>query len=69
MLDIMAAWVPLAHAAFLEYRMGAVQLSASAVKAVRRMIAGETVTQADSGLTAREWQELSATLELAGPAV
>lgn len=69
MLDIMAAWVPLAHAAFLEYRLGAVQLSASAVNAVRRMIAGETVTQADSGLTAREWQELSAALKLAAPSV
>lgn len=64
MLDIMAAWVPLAHAAFLEYRMGTVRLSASAVKAVRRMVAGETVTQADSGLTAREWLELRAALKL-----
>ncbi|WP_027053692.1 FAD-dependent thymidylate synthase [Mesorhizobium erdmanii] len=64
MLDMMAAWVPLAHAAFLEYRMGSVQLSASAVKAVRRMIAGETVTQADSGLTAREWQEVVQALGL-----
>ncbi|TAY99665.1 FAD-dependent thymidylate synthase [Rhizobium leguminosarum] len=64
MLDIMAAWVPLAHAAFLEHRMDAVQLSGSAVKLVRRLIAGETVTQDDSGLNPREWQELSAALGL-----
>lgn len=64
MMDIMAAWVPQAHAAFLEYRLGAVQLSASAVKAVRRMISGENVTQKDSGLTAREWQELMSALAL-----
>lgn len=64
MLGIMAAWVPLAHAAFLEHRMEAVQLSGSAVKLVRRMIAGETVTQDNSGLSLREWQELSAALGL-----
>lgn len=65
MLGIMAAWVPLAHAAFLEYRMGAVRLSATAVEAVRRMVAGEAITQADSGLTAREWHELMVVLKLA----
>ncbi|SCX32435.1 Thymidylate synthase ThyX [Agrobacterium sp. DSM 25558] len=64
MLNIMAAWVPLAHAAFLEHRMEAVQLSGSAVKAVRRMIAGEAVTQETSGMSAREWQELQSALDL-----
>ncbi len=64
MMDVMAAWVPLAHAAFLEYRLGAVQLSATALKAVRRMIAGEKVGQEDSGLTKREWTELMSALEL-----
>ncbi len=64
MMDVMAAWVPLAHAAFLEYRLGAVQLSATGVKAVRRMIAGEKVSQENSGLTKREWTELLSVLEL-----
>lgn len=64
MMDVMAAWVPLAHAAFLEYRLGAVQLSATGAKAVRRMIAGEKVSQEDSGLTKREWTELLSALQL-----
>ncbi len=64
MLEIMAAWVPLAHSAFKEYRMEAVQLSGTAVKAVRRMIAGEAVNQENSGLSSREWQELSTALDL-----
>ncbi len=64
MMEIMAAWVPLAYAAFLEYRLGAVQLSATSLKAVRRMIAGEKVSQEDSGLTKREWTELLSALEL-----
>ncbi len=64
MLEIMAAWVPIAYSAFKEYRMEAVQLSGTAVKAVRRMIAGEAVIQENSGLSAREWQELSVALDL-----
>jgi thymidylate synthase (FAD) len=65
MMEIMAAWVPIAHAAFVEHRMEAIQLSGTAVKAVRRMIAGEAVTQANSGLSVREWQELIASLNVA----
>ncbi len=63
-MDVMAAWVPLAHAAFMEYRFGAVQLSATGVKVVQRMIAGEKVSQEESGLTKREWTELLSALQL-----
>jgi thymidylate synthase (FAD) len=66
MMDVMKAWVPMAHAAFLEYRIGAVQLSATAVNAVRRMIAGEKIGHEESGLTKREWTELASALELPG---
>ena len=62
MVDILAQWVPLVHEAFLEHRMGAVQLSATALKVVRRMIAGEAVDQANSGLSKREWAELAKAL-------
>src|SRR5580692_9927562 len=58
MLDILKAWLPITYAAFLDYRLGAVTLSAQMLAAVRRMLAGETVTQADSGLNRREWAEL-----------
>lgn len=63
MLDIMARWVPITHEAFLEHRMGAATLSATAVAAVRRMIAGEPVDQAGSGLSRREWDELATILK------
>ncbi len=62
MLKTVAAWVPIAHEAFLDYRLGAVTLSAQMLAAVRRMVAGEAVTQADSGLNRREWAELMAAL-------
>ncbi|WP_417519315.1 FAD-dependent thymidylate synthase [Minwuia sp.] len=63
MIRTMRAWVPLCAAAFEDYRMGGVSLSAKAVATVRRMLGGEAVTQADSGLTAREWRELMAVLD------
>ena len=62
MLDAMQRWVPLAHAAFIEYRMNGASVSATGLKVIRRMLAGEHVEQKDSGLSAREWRELMATL-------
>jgi thymidylate synthase (FAD) len=62
MIGTLARWVPLAHAAFLEYRMNAATISATGIKAIRRMLAGETVEQKTSGLSPREWRELMAVL-------
>ena len=62
MLGSLQRWVPLTHAAFLEYRMNAALISATGLKVVQRMLAGERVDQASSGLSAREWRELMATL-------
>jgi thymidylate synthase (FAD) len=62
MLRSVAAWVPVAHQAFLDYRLGAVTLSAQMLTAVKRMLAGEKVDQANSGLNRREWAGLMAAL-------
>ena len=51
-------WVPLAYAAFEDYRLNAAHLSAPALACLRRMLAGEEVTQETSGMSAREWREL-----------
>ena len=58
MIETLDAWVPLAAEAFREYRLGGAQLSATGLEVVRRMLAGETVEAADSGLGKREWNEL-----------
>ena len=50
-------WVPVCWQAFEDYRLNAVQLSGPAMAVLRRMLAGETVTQADSGLSPGEWRE------------
>ena len=62
MLGTMQRWVPSAHAAFLEYRMNAASISATGLKVIQRMLAGETVEQKDSSLSPREWRELMAVL-------
>jgi thymidylate synthase (FAD) len=59
MLRITDAWVPVAAAAFRDYRLGAVTLSAQMLTVVKRMIAGEAVTQETSGLNRREWAEFA----------
>jgi thymidylate synthase (FAD) len=65
MIDTLRRWCPICHDAFQEYRMGSVHLSRSALAAVKRMIAGEKLDQAGSGLNPREWRELAAALGLA----
>jgi thymidylate synthase (FAD) len=63
MLDTVQRWVPLAHGAFLQHRLEAVTLSAAAWAAIKRMLAGETVTAENSGLGKREWRELMTALD------
>jgi thymidylate synthase (FAD) len=62
MLGTLARWVPMTHAAFLEYRMNAALVSATALAVIRRMLAGEDVAPEASGLSRREWRELMAVL-------
>jgi len=64
MLEVMRRWVPLCHEAFVQHRLNAVTFSAAALAVVRRLIAGEKVTQEASGLSKREWRELAAALGL-----
>ncbi|MDR7123988.1 FAD-dependent thymidylate synthase [Pseudotabrizicola sp. 4114] len=55
-------WVPLAFAAFEDYRMGGVTLSAKAIDCVKRMLNGEKVTQETSGMSKGEWREFQGVL-------
>lgn len=62
MLRSVEAWVPVSFAAFRDYRLGAALLSAQMLDVVRRRLAGQDVTQENSGLSKREWTELNAVL-------
>jgi thymidylate synthase (FAD) len=58
MLDTVKKWVPITHAAFLDYRVGAAHLSSKGLKIVKSMINGNKIAYEDSGLSKREWNEL-----------
>jgi len=62
MLETVCAWVPLAFQAFRDYRLDGATLSGPMLVVLRRMLAGEVVDQARSGLSKREWAELQAAL-------
>ncbi|MEM0989851.1 MAG: FAD-dependent thymidylate synthase [Pseudomonadota bacterium] len=63
--DLVEAWVPQAYAAFEDYRLDAVQFSGPAMACLRRMLAGEAVTQETSGMSAGEWREFQAAIDAA----
>lgn len=63
MARIVEKWTPFAHEAFTNYRINATTLSGGAWQVIQRMLRGETVSQEDSGLGAREWRELMEQIE------
>ncbi|WP_298225560.1 FAD-dependent thymidylate synthase [Acidocella sp.] len=62
MLKLTEVWVPLSYKAFCDYRLGAVTFSSKMLDALKKMLAGEAVTQEVSGLSKREWVEFQAAL-------
>jgi thymidylate synthase (FAD) len=62
-LDTVKKWVPITHAAFLDYRVGAAHLSSKGLKIVKLMINGNKIIYEGSGLSKREWNELMEKLD------
>ncbi len=65
--EVVRDWVPAAYTAFEDYRLGGAQFSADGVAVLKRMLAGETVTQESSGMSKGEWREFQTVLGLADP--
>jgi len=63
MLDMLKAWVPITYGAFMDYRVGGASFSSKGVAIVKRMLAGENITQEQSGMSKGEWRELMLVLE------
>jgi thymidylate synthase (FAD) len=61
--EVVKDWVPAAYGAFEDYRLGGANLSGKAVECVRKMVAGEKVTQETSGMSKGEWREFMAVVE------
>ncbi|MDX0463500.1 FAD-dependent thymidylate synthase [Sinorhizobium medicae] len=56
-LSVMQQWVPMTFDAFREHRLEAATFSGEALKALRRMLAGEDVRHSDTAMSRREWDE------------
>jgi len=63
MLDTVKRWVPITYQAFMDYRVGAAEISSKGLKVIKSMISGKKVGQEESGLSKREWNELMEKLE------
>ena len=63
LLEVVKQWVPLSYAAFMDYRMGAYELSAKGLAIVKRLLRGEQVDRESTGMSPGEWRELMETLE------
>jgi len=67
MLKILEQWVPQVYEAFCDYRLSPFEMSSPALAVVKKLVAGEPVDQAGSGLSSREWRELMSVLDLKKP--
>ena len=56
--EIVKRWCPMAFEAFQDYRMSGTAVSGPGMAVIKRLLAGEKVEQAQSGLSKREWTEL-----------
>lgn len=62
-LDIVKKWVPLTYDAFVEYCVGGTYVSKKGIEVLKQMLAGQKISQEESGLGKREWDELMETFE------
>jgi len=63
MLDTVKKWVPITYQAFMDYRVGAAEISSKGLKVIKIMISGKEISQEESGLSKREWNELMQKLD------
>ncbi|HEU5048184.1 MAG TPA: FAD-dependent thymidylate synthase [Rickettsiales bacterium] len=63
MLDVLKRWLPTTYEAFMNYRVGGASVSAKGMAAIRKMLAGEQVTQESSGMGKGEWNEFQAMIK------
>ena len=63
MLDTVKKWVPITYQAFMDYRVGAAEISSKGLKVIKLMISGKEISQEESGLSKREWNELMEKLD------
>jgi len=64
MLETVKKWVPITYEAFMDYRIGAAEISSKGIKVIKDLISGKKISIEQSGLSKREWNELMEVLKL-----
>ena len=64
MLDTLKKWVPITYDAFMDYRVGGTEVSSKGKTVIQKFIKGEEVSEENSGLSKREWNELMVSFDL-----
>ena len=64
MLETVKKWVPITYEAFMDYRVGGIEVSARGKEIIKKMMKGENINLDQSGLSKREWNELMEAFEL-----
>ena len=58
MVDSLKKWVPITFDAFMDYRVGGMEISSKGKKVIEKLIKGEKCDLESSKLSKREWNEL-----------
>ena len=64
MLDTLKKWVPITFDAFMDYRVGGIEVSSKGKSILKDLISGKNVDIEASGLSKREWNELMSAFDL-----
>ena len=64
MLSLVKQWVPIAYEAFIDYRAQSYTLSRQGLDIIQRLLKGEKLSQENSGMSKREWDELAEKFDL-----
>ena len=64
MMESLKKWVPITFDAFMDYRIGAAEISSKGMEVIRSFLNGKKVDYDNSKLSKREWNELMEKLEL-----
>lgn len=64
MIKLLERWVPITYEAFLQYRKEGARFSKNGLETLKKILKGQQVSQEESGMSKREWQEFTEMLDL-----
>ena len=64
MLNSLKRWVPITYEAFMDYRVGGLEISSKGRKILKKLITGKKISIEESALSKREWNELMSSFDL-----